>query len=82
MPKCQKCYAMLAPPFVNEMADGGKQCVFCIEGTNTLKYKGGVVTKEDIVKEYEIFLKVIKERNEILKNAVKGDDAGIPERMI
>ncbi len=83
MSRCAKCYAFLPPPFMVDMPDGGKICAFCNDGTNKLSYKGEPITKEEIVREYEVFLRMVKEKNEILKNVVNGDFAGeVPERMI
>ena len=81
MPKCGKCYGYLPPPFMVDMRDGGRICAFCNDGTNKMTYKGEPVTKEEIIKEYEIFMRMVKEKNEILRNAVDGDGV-IPEKLI
>jgi len=43
---------------------------------------GEKATRKDIAKEYELFLKMVKEKNSILKDAIKGDASGIPEKLI
>ncbi len=83
MPKCGRCYSVLPPPFLEDMPDGGKQCKFCIDGVDKLEYgKGKFATKDEIIKEYDIFLKIIMDHNEILKNAIKGDISDVPEKLI
>lgn len=81
MGKCQKCYAMVPPPFMVEKSDGGRICAFCNDGTNNMTYKGQPVSKTEIIREYEIFMQMVKEKNEILKNAVDGDGV-VPEKLI
>lgn len=66
-----------------ETADPGvQQCIFCKNSVNRLPYENTFVTKEEIAKEYKIFLGEIKERNEILKNAARGDVEGIPTKLL
>jgi len=75
---CMKCKKMLPPGFVEE-----EVCIFCKRNTEKIEYSNGkIATKTEIVNEYDIFLKVVKEKNEILKNAVKGDTSGIPDKLI
>jgi NifB/MoaA-like Fe-S oxidoreductase len=74
---------MLPPNFFEEV--GPKICAFCLRDVKEIKYgEHGekTATKEEIVKEYDIFLKMVFERNKILKDATKGDMSGIPEKLI
>jgi len=83
MPKCSKCYSILPPQFFDEMPNGDKLCKFCIDNIKQIEYGNNkIATKEEIIKEYEIFLKMILEKNEIIKNAVKGDFTNIPEKLL
>jgi len=65
------------------MPNGDKLCKFCIDNIKQIEYGNNkIATKEEIIKEYEIFLKMILEKNEIIKNAVKGDFTNIPEKLL
>lgn len=78
MAQCQVCRSMFPPGFVE-----GEKCIFCVRDTDMIKYGDGKsVTKLEIIKEYDIFMKMVKEKNEILKRAVKGDFTGIPDKLI
>lgn len=80
MPQCQKCRAFLPPGFIHtEHPRSGEPlkgalCLFCIEEKNTIIYDNGrkKVNKSDIVYEYDIFMKRIKEDNQILKDGAQG----------
>jgi hypothetical protein len=83
MGKCVKCAALLPPNFFEEV--GPKICTFCLRDVKEIKYgEHGekTATKEEIIKEYDIFLKIVKEKQEILKDATKGDMSNIPEKLI
>ena len=68
MPKCDKCGKFLPPGFVEPVPDTeDKLCLFCRRDIKQLEHYGEIVTKEQIIKEYDIALKMIKEENEILK---------------
>lgn len=77
--QCKKCKSFLPPGFVE-----GDLCVFCVRGNEFIVYDEGKkrATKSELVEEYRVFLRMVKERNEILKNAVKGDLSDIPEKLI
>lgn len=81
MALCDKCKKFLPPGFTHtENPDTGEPlkgniCIFCIRGTDVIKYDGGAkkATKKDIIKEYDIFLKQVKENNQLLKDGAKGE---------
>jgi len=74
---------MLPPPFVDEMSDGGKLCKFCKDGVTKLEYGDHkFTTKDELEREYQMFLNQVKEENEILKDAMKGDTSSIPEKLL
>ncbi len=82
MPQCIKCKCCLPPHFVDYTEDGKeRECIFCQRGTNEIRYgdnKEKVATKQEIIKEYDVFLKMVKEKNEILLKK-KGN---IPSKII
>jgi len=83
MPKCAKCGYILPPQFMTKMNEKDHLCQFCVEDKLVLTYPDGKkATRSDIAKEYELFLKMVKEKNNILKDAMKGDASGIPEKLI
>jgi hypothetical protein len=73
MPKCNACNEYFPPGFT-EPVEGTKDnlCLFCKRDTKTLSHKGSTVTREQLVAEYQLALKMIKEKNEIIKNAARG----------
>lgn len=83
MPKCLKCSALLPPQLLNESS---KICLFCELDRKVIVYgePPDVKTKnkDEVIKEYDIFLKMVKEKNEILKNAMKGDTSSIPTKIL
>lgn len=79
MPLCQKCNQFLPPGFIhNENPKTGEPlkgnlCIFCIEGKDKLPYdENKQVVKSELMKEYQIFLRRVKENNQILKDVAKG----------
>jgi hypothetical protein len=75
---CKKCNCALPPGFI----ENGTICVFCERDVTTIHYGDKSASKMELIKEYDIFLKMVKEKNSILKRAVKGDMSGIPEKLI
>lgn len=80
MPKCDKCNQFFPPGFVDSVnprtgeVQKGNICLFCMDNVTVLKGKNGKqVTKKELIKEYQIFLKKVKENNEILKEGAKGN---------
>jgi len=61
----------------------GEICLFCEVDKDEIIIKGNEVVKKDkVVNDYQIFLKMVKERNEILKNALKGSDIIVPPNIM
>jgi hypothetical protein len=78
MGQCKQCNDFLPPGFIEN-----ERCVFCVQDRKIIHYgEGKSVTKDEIIKEYDIFLKMVKEKNEILKNAVRGDASDVPESLL
>jgi len=72
MPVCVKCREMFPPDFVSELDDNDMQCEWCKQGKKSLKYteKDGSTrnyTKEDCVKDYKIFLGMLKDTKDVKK---------------
>ena len=84
MPKCAKCGYILPPQFMTKMSEKDSLCQFCVEDKLILTYSDGrkKVNRKDIADEYKLFLKMVREKNDILKDAMKGDASGIPEKLI
>jgi glutaredoxin len=84
MPKCSKCNEFLPPGFVDKV-EGTEDslCIFCKRDIKTMTYKGVSVKKETLIEEYKLALKMIKEKNEIIKNAARGiKPVGLPESVL
>jgi hypothetical protein len=77
--QCKKCKDFFPPGFVEE-----DKCLFCIRETNTIVYENGAkkIKKKELIKEYQNFLKEIRDRNDILKKATRGDFSGVSEKLI
>jgi len=83
MPKCAQCGYILPPQFMTPVSDNDHRCKFCMDDKLTLVDGDGVKsTRKDIADEYIKFLKIIKEKNEILKNAARGDVSEIPTKLL
>ncbi len=82
MGKCLKCYELLPPQFLND----NKVCLYCELDKKVIVYGEApdikTKKKEDVVKEYKIFLRMVKDKNDILKKAVKGDVKDIPVNIL
>ncbi len=83
MPRCNKCNVFLPPGFVGEVV---KVCVFCEREIKEITFvsegKQNTVTKKELEKEYDYFLKKVRDKNEILKNAVQGNMIDVPKKLI
>lgn len=80
MPQCRKCKALLAPNFVDEGT-----CLFCKDNLITISYgQHGEkkATKGELVKEYVMFLGMVKERKDARDKVIKGDTSVLPEKLI
>lgn len=72
MPKCQKCYGMFPPQFTVLIEDTeDHQCIFCKDNVKFIKYEtdDGVrkkYTKKECIRDYEKFLRMVKEKNNVL----------------
>jgi len=69
MSKCLKCQKILPPDFLTLVKEDGKICVWCEKEIDTLTYiKDGKeikVTKENVVKEYQMFMKLLMENKKV-----------------
>jgi len=86
---CDKCRKFFPPGFTHTENPKtgeplrGNLCIFCIEGKEVLKYdKGKKISRKEIVKEYEIFLKRIKEDKKALLDGAKGEFIPGMEKLI
>lgn len=89
MPLCQKCKKFLPPGLVHTEHPksgeplNGSICLFCIDNIKSLKTRDDrIVTKNEIEREYDIFLKQIKENNELIKEGAKGKFVKNMDRII
>lgn len=83
MGQCVKCKCFLPPQLMTDVDDGKKLCLFCEVDKNEITYgQGKVAVKEQIIKDYDMFLKIVKEKNNILKDAMKGDTSSIPKNIL
>jgi uncharacterized protein involved in tolerance to divalent cations len=83
MSKCANCNDFFPPGFT-ELVDGTNDslCLFCKRGVKSIPYKNGDITRETIVEEYKLAMKMIKEKNEIIRRAGKGiDPIELPESV-
>ena len=74
MPKCQKCYGYFPPEFCIDKSDTAKVCYFCENNVNTIVYGPNnerKATRQEIIKDYEIAIKMIKDSNEEIKKTLK-----------
>lgn len=79
---CVKCKKFL-PPQLMEDVEGGKLCLFCKSDKDELQLSNGrLAKKEDVIKEYDVFMKMVKEKNDILKKAMHGDVKDIPTKIL
>lgn len=68
MGKCVKCNSFLPPNLI----ETNMKCIFCNIGSNYIDFKGVRYRKEDAVREYQMFLNKVKEKNSILKDVALG----------
>lgn len=66
MGKCAKCQNFLGPGYFSEEGTD-KLCDFCLEDKTILSRAGKNIIKSDAVREYDIYIKKIKEMNEGIK---------------
>jgi ribosomal protein S18 len=70
MPKCLKCLQFFPPGFsIQKEGTDLNFCIFCETDKKSIKHKGVEVTKKEIVEEYKIAMKMIMEKNDILKQS-------------
>jgi hypothetical protein len=84
MPKCVKCFEILPPDFLDDVSATDKICIFCSRNIKEIKYgkdNNKITTKKEIIEEYKIFLKMVKEKNQILKDFTKGKTGEVPEKI-
>lgn len=84
MGQCVKCREFLPPQLLTDVSSNEKLCLFCEVDKKEIVYgpERKVAKKEEIIKEYDIFLKIVKEKNNILKDAMKGDTSAIPRSIL
>ena len=64
MPQCAKCRDFFPPEFCVIAEDEDKLCLFCKRDANEIRYGEKlekVATKKEIVDDYKIFTKMLKE---------------------
>ena len=68
---CQKCRDFFPPGYVEK-----DLCIFCERDKNIILYAGGskTVSREEIAKEYRIYLSILKERVELISEMPKEMD--------
>lgn len=84
MPKCAKCYFWLPPEFLTDVSPTDKICVFCEHNLKEIAYgkdKSLKITKKELAEEYKVFLRMIKDKNDILKKTVRGNDEDVPKKI-
>lgn len=80
MPKCVRCKALLAPNFIDE-----GQCLFCKDSLLVITYGANgekKASKTELVKEYEMFLGMLKEQALAREKMLRGDTSVVPEKLI
>lgn len=78
MPQCKRCEKYFPPQFLVQMLTmpddpEALQCIYCSENITEITLdKGRKYTKEQCIKDYEIFLKKLKEKKNIADVLQKG----------
>lgn len=68
MAQCTKCREFFPPGFAKKVGETGDNlCIFCEMDMKEIKFEDGVVKKIDIVEEYKVAMKMIREKNDIIK---------------
>ena len=79
---CVQCRKFLPPGFLEEESDGDLRCLFCKRDTDEIRYgEGNISKKSEVIKEYDIFLKMVREDSGTLKRVAKGG-TGAPSIII
>ncbi len=82
MPLCGECNKFYPPGFVDR-TEKGKKCIFCQRGVNEIRYGEDnllVAKREDIILEYQKYLRLVKEENSNIELLKKGK-LEIPEKF-
>jgi len=84
MGQCAKCREFLPPQLLTDVSESEKLCLFCEVDKKEIVYGTDrkVAKKEQVVKDYDVFLKIVKEKNQILKDAMKGDTSQVPASIL
>jgi len=83
MPKCAQCSYILPPQFMVAINENEHRCRFCVEDKNEITYgKDKKATRKEIADDYVKFINMVREKNNILKDAIKGDTSDVPEKLI
>jgi hypothetical protein len=82
MPMCNKCLGMFPPNFTDKLGEKEYLCVFCQRSVDEIRYGDNKkATRKEIIKDYDIYLKMVKEKSEILKQGMRGENV-IPDNLI
>jgi len=84
MPKCVTCGKIFPPQFVITLAEDAFKCIFCEKQISEIEIENGkdldgkplsnnMYKKDQVVKDYDIFLKKLKGNKNIAKLLTKGD---------
>ncbi|HRR49279.1 MAG TPA: hypothetical protein P5293_04930 [Bacteroidales bacterium] len=82
MPLCKKCNKFYPPGFVDRTKEG-KECIFCQKEVNEIRYGENnllIAKREDIILEYQKYLRMIKEENSNIKLLKRGK-LEVPEKF-
>jgi hypothetical protein len=87
MPKCVKCNAFFPPDFVDEVPKHpeDKMCIFCMNNIGEIRYgknKSLRATRQDIIEEYKKFMRMLREKQDILKDTAHGKSDKIPKKLV
>lgn len=65
MSQCANCNEFFPPDFLEDADDGDKLCIFCKRDVSEITGGGTTVTKKEIVRDYKIFVKKLKETRNV-----------------
>jgi len=62
---CEKCKEFYPPDFMEDGLPGDKICIFCKRDVTEITGRGKTITKKEVVKDYKIFIKKLKETRNV-----------------